>query len=62
MASSDGSARDEEPLIINPVDGLGIQVLMSGNFEGAEVHSVWGVRDSPIGPTAALNSWYNCDT
>ena len=33
VAGLDGSARNEEPLVIDPVNGLGSQVLMAGNFE-----------------------------
>ena len=56
VGSLDGSTGDEEPLIINPVNGLGSQVLMSGNFEGAGIHTVWGVRYRPISSTAVLTS------
>ena len=61
MTSLDGSARNEEPFVINPVNGLGIQVLMPGNFEGASIHTVWGVRDGPIGPIEISTSRYVCD-
>ena len=50
VAGSNGSARDEEPLVINAVNGLGSQVLVSGYFKGARINAVWGVRDSAIGP------------
>ena len=53
-ASSDSSARDEEPLVINPVNGLGSEVLMSRDLEGAGIHTIWGVRDGAIGPVATL--------
>ena len=56
VASLDGSTRDKEPLIIDPINGLGSQVLMSGNFEGAGIHTVGGVRYSPISPTAVSTS------
>ena len=62
-ANLNGSARDEEPLVINAVNGLGSQVLMSGYFKGARINAVRGVRDSAIGPTAVLASLYIiCDT
>lgn len=61
MASLDGSARNEEPFIINPVNRLGSQVLVPGYFEGAGVYTVRGVRDGPIDPIAALLSQYLCD-
>lgn len=61
VASLDGSARNEEPLVINPVNGLGRQVLMPGDFEGASIHTVGGVRDGPIGPIATLASQYFYD-
>ena len=60
--SLDGSARNEEPLVIYPVNRLGSQVLMPGDFEGARIHTVWGVRDGPIGPIAMLASQYIHDT
>lgn len=56
VASLDGSARNEEPLVINPVNGLGRQVLMPGDLKGAWVHTVWGMRDGPVGPIAMLAS------
>lgn len=56
VAGLDSGARNEEPLVINPVNGLGSQVLMPGDFEGASIHTVWGVRDGPIGPTETLIS------
>ena len=62
VASLDGSARDEEPLIINPVNWLGGQVLVPGDFKGARIHTVRGVRNGPIGPIAALMSRYICDS
>ena len=62
VASLVGSARNEKPLVINPVNGLGSQVLMPRDFEGASIHTVWGVRDGPVGPIAASASRYICDT
>ena len=56
IASLDGSARDEEPLVVNSINRFGSQVLMSGDFEGAGIHTVWGMRDGPVGPIAALIS------
>ena len=35
---------------------------MSGDFEGAGIHTVRGVRDGSIGPIAALISQHNFDT
>ena len=35
---------------------------MPGDFERAGIHTVGGVRDSSIGPIAALISQYNFDT
>ncbi len=58
VASLDGSARNEEPLVIYPVNGPGSQILMPGDFEGASIHTVWGVWDGPIGPIATLASLY----
>ena len=58
VAGLNGSARDEEPLVINAVNGLGSQVLVSGYFKGARINTVWRVRDSAIGPTATLASLY----
>ena len=58
VAELNGSARDEEPLVINAVNGLGSQVLVSGYFKGARINTVWRVRDSAIGPTAMLASLY----
>lgn len=49
-ASLDGGARNEEPLVINPVNGLGSQILVPRDFEGASIHAVWRVRNGPIGP------------
>ena len=51
----DGSARNEEPLVVNSVNGLGSQVLMPRDFEGASIYTVWRVRDGPIGPIAKLS-------
>ena len=62
VAGLNGSARDEEPLVINAVNGLGSQVLVSGYFKGARINAVWGVRDSAIGPTAMLTSLNLRDT
>ena len=35
---------------------------MPGDFEGAGIHPVRGVRDGSIGPIAASISQYNFDT
>lgn len=35
---------------------------MPGDFEGASIHTVWGVRDSAIGPVPTLASQYIRDT
>ena len=62
VASLDGSARNEEPLVIDPVNGLGSQLLMFRDFEGAGIYAVWGVRNGPIRPVATLASKHICDS
>lgn len=62
VVSLDGGARNKEPFVINTVNGLWGQVFVPRDFEGASIHTVWGVRDGPIGPKATLASWCSCTT